>query len=396
MQNLILFLVNILVGISISNAAIQNSKYQTYNMSDLAVLESDNDFLEFFKHAKDVRPSKRDKTWKKLVLSMAINYVSYLQKDTSDFSDKDYNLVLKISSWSPLNNDEFFIKKRDLAFIKYYTKCFKINDFNKCHTLALNFFQKYKTHDEFGFTFLKEVSKNKFKEQTTIDLLLEAKQSFWPFLTDFVKKPISEFYCAQEPLKQAIEQKIIKQTYLDPKFKILNHFHPDCWKVIKQQLVKTLYGHTNAYTRKKVYDVIKSNLRMSKADVYTFTVLQLLSGIKLDPDEVMEYWGRLEKLSQDYDLRMKIHERLKNILPLPGNVFMATTKQQKLILKSFAKNFPEYLDFYSTTCLEHLSGEKESHLGNPAFKCHELFKASKKIDLIPKSKILRYNKITTF
>ena len=391
-----LFFIFIFLTSTHTNASVQEPKNQLYNIQDLEVLEQEKSFKEFFSHAKDVRPSKRNKAWKEMVHSMAMQYLDSLKLSQGNIGSLNKEFILDISKWAHLSDDEFFIKKRDTIIIQYFAYCFQKEEFNSCFNEATNFYKKYKIHDEFGFRLLEAINKISFKEQSTIDYLVQAKQSFWPFLAKLVKKPISEFYCAQSPLKEAIEQKLITEIYHNSDYKILDHFHPDCWKVLKKTFIKTVFTHTDAYTRKKVYKIIENNVRLSQIDTQTYTMLQMLSGIKLDSTEVMLFWDRLKQLSRNYELREKVNTRLKAILPLPGNVFEGTTKQQKIIIKAISNYFPEYIDYYSSTCLDHLSGDKDTDGGNPATKCHELFKLSKQLGFIPKSKTIRYTQLTTF
>lgn len=391
---IISFIFNIFSG----EAGASSHKYiaSRYQLKDLEVLENQKSFREFFAHAKDVLPSLRNKNWKQMVQSMAMSYLNNLRLTDGNINPKDYLLINDISKWSTLKNDEFFIKNRDQTLIKYYNYCFKNSEFQSCYKKALRFYKKNKTHPEFGFTFLKNVIKTLDKNNIENDFHINYQLELWPFIDSLVKSSISEFYCAQSPLKEAIEQKILQESYKDSNFKVLDNLHPDCWKVIKKGLISTLFKYTDAYSRKKVFKTLKGTVRLSKTDTYLYIVLQMLSGINLNAKETMNYWDHMKKLSKDYKLREILLKKLKSYSTLPGDVFLGATKQQKLITKAFVNYFPEYIDFYATTCIEHLNGSRETAGGNPATKCHQLFKLSKSIKLLPKSKVYQYTKLTTF
>lgn len=369
---------------------------QLYQLKDLEVLETEKSYREFFGHAKDVRPSQRNEVWQQMTVSMAMGLLNELKMTAGNIPSSDLKMVLKISKWATLENDEFFVKNRDLTLIPYFRYCFTHRDFNQCYSELADFYKKNKTHEEFGFALLKSLAQIKGKEQPTMDYLLNVKPGIWPFLTGLLKSPLSEFYCSQSPLKEAVEQKIIKETYLNSNYNILDHFHPDCWKVIKKDFISILFNHTDPYTRKKVYSVVKKYVRLGQTDKQTYAMLQLLSGIKLDAQETLEFWDELKKLAKNYKQREKIQKKLSTMIPLPGAVFAGVTKQQKLIVKAISTYFPEYIDSYATTCLDHFTGVKQTPGGNPARHCHELFRLSKNLDILPQGKKDQYTKLTTF
>lgn len=379
-----------------ANASSPSQLEQKYQIQDLEVLESEKSFREFFAHAKDVLPSKRKKTWKKMVLSMSMDYLNTLKMTNGNLNPKDYKLTLEISKWSTLRSDEFFVKNRDIVFIKHYKYCFRKMDYKDCYNKASDFYKKYKTHPEFGYTFIKEITQGNKRNTAEQDFETNYQLKFWPFIEKLVKSPISEFYCAQSPLKETIEQKVLQQAYKHKSFQVLKHLHPDCWKVIKKGFISTLFRHTDAYSRKKVFSSLKGTVRLGKTDTYLYTTLQLLSGIKLSAQETLLYWQRMKELAHNYKLREILIAKLKTYIPLPGKVFIGATKQQRHIVKALTTYFPEYLDYYSTTCIDHFSGEKETYGGNPATNCHDLFKLSKTQDILPKTKVYQYTKLTTF
>ncbi len=385
-----------LLNSSWTNAYSPSQTSPRYQVRDLEVLESEKSYREFFQHAKDVLPSKRNKAWKQMVQSMAMEFLNTLKLSNGNISPKNYKSILEISKWATLKNDEFFIKNRDITLIQYYKYCFNSSEYQTCYNKAYDFFKKYNTHTEFGYTLIKAVS-NRIKTETAEnDFQINYQLKLWPFIATLIKSPISEFYCAQSPLKETIEQKILQQTYNNTKFSVLHHLHPDCWKVIKKGFITTLFQHTDAYSRKKVFHALKGTVRLSSNDTYLYTVLQMLSGINLTPEETLEYWDRMQKLSKNYKLREKIFAKLKTYIPLPGNTFIGATKQQKHISRALSRYFPEYIDFYATTCIQHFSGEKNTYGGNPATHCHDLFKLSKSLNLLPKAKVYQYTKLTTF
>jgi len=109
-------------------------------------------------------------------------------------------------------------------------------------------------------------------------------------------------------------------------------------------------------------------------------------------------WSDLLKLGNNYQLREKILKSIRSIDPLPGKIFKSSTqnKRHKVIVKNFAKNFPEYIDFYAQTCIKYVSGEKKFPNGRPALECDDLFKLSKKLTHLPDPVVELYRKYKNF
>ena len=85
-------------------------------------------------------------------------------------------------------------------------------------------------------------------------------------------------------------------------------------------------------------------------------------------------WNNLTELGKDFKQREEILKTLKNRSPLPGNLFSLRDKiRRETILKHLAKNFPEYIDLYSQTCLKFLKGDGDFPNGNPTAECDDLF-----------------------
>ena len=376
-----------------ANASSQPQR-PLYKLKDLEALESEQEFKEFFAHAKDVLPSKRTKIWKNMVRSMAMQMLAPMKKLAKSLSAEDYTFILEISNWPVLKENEFYIKQRDEVLVNHFANCFKNNEYIDCYNTALEFTNKYPTSPEFSFNLISHIQKT---TPTAKQHYFASEQlGLWPLVQKLVKNELSEFYCKREPLKQTIEQKFFTLAFKNISFNVSDYIHKDCWKAMKSDFKKTLLSSNDPYLRKKTYTVLENNISLNKEEVYTFTLLQMLSGIKLTNDDTITFWNRLEKLSKNYKLRNKLLSHLKSRIPLAGDVFLGATKQQKLITKAINQYFPDYIDFYSTTCLEHLQGIKETVGGNPATKCHELFELSGALKLLPAGKQSQYTKMMSY
>ena len=74
-----------------------------YTLEDLKILKEQKNYFEFLNHALDIRPSKRDKSWEKMVQDMATGFISSTieKKQIS----KDYFLFIEdLLSWPSLTS----------------------------------------------------------------------------------------------------------------------------------------------------------------------------------------------------------------------------------------------------------------------------------------------------
>lgn len=385
-----------LTSLLCTNFATANtlSKKQLYQLKDLEVLENNKEYIEFFNHAKDVLPRKRSKIWQNMVLSMAMQMLAPLKKKQNTLELKDYELILKISHWPVLKNNEFFIQQRDAVLLNHFKYCFINNNYKDCYSKVLDFKNKYETSTEFSFHLIKKIQNIKTEQEEYF--FYSEQYGFWNLVSDLVKHELSEFYCHKSPLKETITNKLFALSYTSDELTITDHIHKDCWSSIHDYFKHTLLTNKDDRLRAKMLALLKGQINFTKNEKYLSSVLNLLSDKSHSPKEVIKLWDEIKILSQDYKLRNKILKQLKAITPLPGELFNAKTKQHKLMAKAINQYFPEYIDFYATTCLDHLRGIIETPGGNPAMRCHELFNLSKSLKLLPQGKQDQYFEIMKY
>ena len=175
-----------------------------------------------------------------------------------------------------------------------------------------------------------------------------------------------------------------------------SQIHKDCLKAISPKLKNNLFTTGNTYLRYKTFSILKDMNVLSKDDISLYYSIQLLDGITFDKQQVIEGIETIKRLSKNYRKREIILSRLNKMTPLPGKVFSIETKSSIAITKAISKYLPEYIDNYSTTCLDHLNGIKNTRGGNPATFCHELFNMAKKSNILPGHKSNFYNKIMNY
>ena len=63
-----------------------------YSLADLEVLQKGKSYEEYFEHARDILPSKRNEYWIEMLSSMAIDYVDELRSQ-KQFNSKYYKKI---------------------------------------------------------------------------------------------------------------------------------------------------------------------------------------------------------------------------------------------------------------------------------------------------------------
>ena len=91
-----------------------------------------------------------------------------------------------------------------------------------------------------------------------------------------------------------------------------------------------------------------------------------------------ESWNLLDTFSRNPKRRQDCLRLLITHDPLPGKVFASPNIQKRnTLLERLSVDFPEYIDHYSKTCLDYMTGKKTFVNGNPTPHCRDLFSASK-------------------
>jgi len=403
-----LFVHHALGAVALKLPAANTSRY---DIKDLEVLENEKSYAEFFHHAKDIRPSLRNKHWNQMVSSMAMELFEGLKKK-SIVTETDVQMVLHLSDWPTLKADEFFIKQRNPILLSYFSNCFNKNDWNTCYQLSYDF---YTSHDQgpiFGINLAKMLSKKSTLQNTGVITSATGimKHDLWPFVSPMAKNTLGEFYCNKAPIKNIIINKLYAVSMKDDSNKILNSnklIHQDCWKGISKDLKADMLGSTDKFLRYQSYNIISKFENISQNERYQYVILQTLDAYPFNKNEIFHNWHTLKRLGDNSKVRLRIFNKIKAMDPLPGSVFAQTGKKNLALVKSLARFFPEYLDYYSSTCLNYLEGTNTKLFpnGNPTINCHELFKSAgnfAKLNpnssaiLLPNSKLLKYHEIMNF
>lgn len=368
---------------------------QEYTMADLEVLQERQNYKEFFLHAKDIRPSARDKAWKGLVQQMSEDYMREMT-NRPFVSTKDFNEVNNLTNWSTIRENIGFLVLRNKFGLKYFKNCFQ-QEINKqsCYKKSLEFIKKTPNQVQMATDLGQIIYKSKQKLETK-DII---GMNLWPFFELMTKSPISEFYCD----KDFFRNEVVNQIYLniedlnskEVKKKINKIAHKDCWKKLKEHFKSNLHSPSGLQNI-NAFIVLKSMDEIKDYDETLFLISYLLNFPS--PGELFKKsWDKLSKINKDYITREKLINDFKEMDILPGNIFKyLDDKRSLVIIKSFMANFPEYIDLYSQTCLKYFEGTVNFPNGKPALECDNWFKTARKYELVPEMMIKRFDAARNF
>lgn len=349
------------------NTAMANNNI--YTIEDLSVLSKDQSFHEFFNHALDIRPSKRDSIWKTMVHDMAISYLDK-QMQTNEFTHKDYLLISSFSLWQSLKADRFFQIKKDRYGAAYLNKCFLKNKGpGFCNNLLLTFWAKSTKGPELALELA-----------PLIKTYLGNKRDLWQFYKVVTRHSISKYHCKKPEVFFAIQKKLLKSINISKsnsslRKQTLKLINKNCLKSMQAFLSSSL-NDNNPQKRILSYKILESFKLISKAEEDLFLTQYILETPKIGPI-FNKSFHLLKKLSQNYARRTKVINKLILIDPLPGKVFaLDNKKNRKEIFKLLSKSIPEYLGHYAKTCVNYLEGKGDFPLGTKTVECGDFFKIS--------------------
>ena len=356
----------------------------SYSLADLEVLTQEGNFEEFFQHARDIRPAERLDPWKGMLSKMADGYArGILSKN--EVKKEQFSKIEELYGWPTLKSDEMFKNHRQEIGLKYLQGCLKTT--TPCWNDVKRFWEADTANPEMAL---------KLAELT---LPLASKEiSTWTFLEVAVKSPLSEFYCKKEFVLEAIWGKLeIDYIRLGENGNFLKKIdetlHHDCLLAFNKWSQQKLLSPTKASDRELAYQILdaqgKTNAELTD---FFYTVYLLETPSKGDIFNLA--WNRLSELSKSASRREEVLKRIKQLDPLPDELFGSSDIiKKKAILIHFKNKFPEYLSHYSNQCLLFYEGKSEFSHGNPTMKCQNLMSLEGSQNLIDAEKIERFNKI---
>lgn len=372
-----------------------------YSLKDLAVLEQEKNFEEFLSHVNDIRPSERQKLWKDMYQSMALEMIDYKLR-TKDFSMAAYKKVEEIGRSSALINDEFYQLKRSIYAKTFFTECYmQVSDKKEgerapamkvCDNEMSSFWFFSKKDPDIGLEFAKILERHHSPMKT------------WPFYQRAINDSIANLYCEKPDVQRAVINKLTEESFnsdFGDNYKtLINRIVPEkCFvKLIPSLRLALQSTVTNGMEKEMAMNFLSAKGLLSKEEEDFYAVLYMLDGPVVG-DKMNLAWKKIEELSGQYTKRIKILAQIRSLPLIPDKIFKdPKLPRHKAIINLFAQNFPEYLNFYGGSCVKYLEN-KSSVQGNMAssFQCHEFlktaseFKKTKEADWVSDSVTREYS-----
>jgi hypothetical protein len=358
-----------------------------YNLSDLEILEKEQNTSEFLEHARDIKPSQRSEHYQAMLENMGLLHLNNLLLKKS-FEKSDFIFIKKISEWPTLKKDAFYQSKRNFYMQSYFDKCFSNSQDEhslQCEEQLNSFWHDSNRDPDLGIHFA---------------LLLSSRNghlnNYWTYISAATLSKVSDYLCKKDVVLQFSKVRI---THLSKEFlnddlnflrnidKSMNH---NCLNQIYPELISE-FKKAKVENKGHLFRLLKLQNKLSKSDINVYFTEVFLSS----PAPSKEFnlaWNTILKLGQDYKARQMVLNKLAQKSLLPGLLFNANKdNKSKALLSTLHQNFPEYLDLYSKTCLSYMSGEKVYAYGNPTPYCHNLFKRHAR--LLNKGHLLRFEEV---
>lgn len=352
-----------------------------YDLKDLEVLEREKNFAEFLLHVNDIRPSERDKHWKEMFQNMAMGMVDYKIK-TRDFSLATFREIEAIGRSSAMNDDEFFQLKRSIYAKKFFTDCFKkatllsessADSKNLCESELSSFWYFSKKDPDMGLD-LAAILEN-----------AKSTMKIWPFYERATKDSIANFYCKKVEIQKAIMNKFYEESFkseFDGNYKGLveRTVSESCFNELVAPLKESLTSiKSNGIHKEMSLSILEAKGKLNKEEQDLYAILFLLDGPVVG-DKMNIAWKKVEALGENYQNRQKILTQIKNLAIIPDKIFKdPNLPRHKAIINLFAKNFPEYLNYYGTTCIKYIGNTSETPLNvSSSIQCNEFLKAAQR------------------
>ena len=334
-----------------------------YNAKDLDILAKEANFEEYLKHAHDIRPSDRGKKWNEATIAMAIGLIDF-NISRKIINSKAHKYIEKIATWPILRDDEIFNLKRNEYALKYFNQCAQ----SSCLVEIEKFWEKSKKSSELALKLLTRAKELVPNYQGT------------EFLVTIISSKFSDLYCKKPYVRKLLTKKVFDETKTKEKFSEIKsifdkNINSACWQGYEPYVKTLLKAESTTYSL-LAYQLLKTKNAINEADEDLFLFTFILNGPVVG-DTFNLAWSNLKKIKNDYKRRARLLRRIENLYILPDRLFNSpNVKRRNILIQLIADSFPEYVDYYSGTCLNYYEGAKEFPLGNPTQYCKQFFKVA--------------------
>jgi hypothetical protein len=335
-----------------------------YTIKDLEVLEQNKNAKEYLEHAHDIRPSERNDHWKQMTQHMAVVFVNKMIEGRL-FNKENFQFIEKINLWPTLTSDEFFQIKREAFHSNYFAQCLKKSEKGTiCKLELLTAWASSRKDPDKAVEFL-TLFKNLDKKEEAL------------FLSRVLNSNVAAFLCRKPVIRELSTRRLINQAAIEvdsTKFKNWSQgfMNNECWNQIRPVFDETLLS-SSSYHREQSFKILEARGELTDVERSVFLLSYILDEPKVGRLFNMA-WNELKVVGSNHNYRKRVLSKMKSMDPLPGRLFhLLDEKKKKILLTQLNRNFPEYLDYYSRTCLDYLEGKREFPRGNPTPNCQKIF-----------------------
>jgi hypothetical protein len=380
MRKLLLFLILLSLSSYSANNASSNN-IALYNLDDLKALSINSEYVEFFQHIYDIRPSQRNDEWKKLVSKNINDYLKQLIK-SKEYKVSFLKTLIRLNKFDLINNDEILTLYSNDFSKGLLKQCQKKShqELLNCFLAIYTFWSTTNKDKDLGVELAKAHSQL-FKKISEFSNIIKEKInsiSVWSLIRPAVESQLGDIYCSDDYIQEQLMQKLYQVHLQDKNEKLnFNYFSRKCLKSLKPRISKLL-NSKNQLDRDLALNILNSTQTISNVELNLYHLTYLLDspqkGVKFNNS-----WAKILEVSKDAQLRVKLIKGLGNKDFLPDELLNnPDTKLVETIYGLLERSFPEYIDFYYKHCLDFYSGARKFDRGNPTLNCLKFIRLGKR------------------
>jgi hypothetical protein len=134
---------------------------------------------------------------------------------------------------------------------------------------------------------------------------------------------------------------------------------------------------SNGLEKEMAMNLLEAKSKLTSEELDLYAILFLLDGPVVG-EKMNLAWKKVENLGENFTKRQKILGLIEKLPIIPDKIFKdPNLPRHKAIINLFAKNFPEYLNYYGSTCIKFISNSGDGLLNvSSSFQCNEFLKAA--------------------
>jgi hypothetical protein len=338
------FLTFLLLILSLKYTVAQNQ----YSFEDIKELEKKAEFIEFFAHAKDIRPTLRDKKWQDLV-KRAFKKLTLLY-ESSRPNSKAFSQYLNLSSWKTIKDTEE-LRERSLKIILNYFQSKKYTP--EISAQVIEFFNANSKNPYVLYEIYKDIEKKEKLPKLKEKIVLNA-----------AKSSLASYFCSRKEALGIFSEPIAEIIGAKPQefdLKLSTIMNRKCWEEVKKLSLSS--SSVNQIYLQSILKDPGSEQKEKK-----LAVILLLINHKISLKEKNILWEQFSKISENADQRQEILKTMNSYEAIPDTNILNKGQKSYYLTKFFFRKFPEFKTYYLKQCLnlfEDLQSKKPS-------KCKEL------------------------